>query len=453
LTGQRVAILGAGRSGVAVAEATKKLGGIPTLYDQKPSEQLPSASHIQEVGISLVDGFTGSLTTSDCDLLITSPGVDSRSPLLQGALASGVEVIGEIEFAYRISKAPIIAITGTNGKSTTTLMTWLCLRALGKDALLCGNIYGSGYEEVPLTEAAAAGTESQVLVAEISSFQLEWVNEFRPRCAAITNITPDHLNRYDAFEQYAATKHRIYRNMGEGDVYVHHPDPATSPKTPHGSFTELTTQIDTDRIVFGDKSIALCELPFGERHNVQNAAMAGLLALSFVEPPQEPLKFSTHSLNKVELALIGFGGLDHRMERIGSRNSVDLINNSMCTNPGALIASSRSLDSHQHLLIGGLTKDLDFAPVADYLRESGNSAYLFGADAAKINSQLGGSFPVFRTMEEAFAAAIRAARPGDAVMLAPGCASMDQFTDFRARGDEFKRLAKEWLQHDQIATH
>jgi len=443
-----LAILGAGRSGVAIAKAATARGATATLYDAKPLNHLEiDFETIHAMGVHIEGTFNGPFTPGETDIIVTSPGVDHRSPILQEAKQKGIQIIGEIEFAYRIARAPIIGITGTNGKSTTTLLTYLCLQDVG--AILCGNIYGSGYEEIPLTEAADQAAQDQVLVAEISSFQLEWIEQFRPHCAAITNIAPDHLNRYDSFQQYAETKRKIYMNMGGTDVYVRHPDPMTYAEP--APFVIRETEITNSSIVLPDFEIPLRDLPFTEHHNIKNGAMAALLAHSYLTG------FTQVPFNSIPATLVkglqSFKGLGHRMERLGSRFGVQVINNSMCTNPAALIASSSAVPAHQRLLIGGLTKDLDFTPVREFLHKAGHDVYLYGKDAAKINSQLGGGYPVFNTMAEAFKAAIAAAKSGEVVMLAPGCASLDQYADFRARGEEFRKLAKEWLQHEHTATH
>ena len=453
MIGKRIAILGAGRSGVAIALAAQKRGAIPTVYDVKKSPFLAkSENRLRDSGIPLVAGHGGSFSPTDADILVTSPGVDHRKPILQDAKELGIEVIGEIEFAFRISKAPIVAITGTNGKSTTTVMTWLCLQALGHEATLCGNIYGSGYEEIPLTEAADHATDDQVLVAEISSFQLEWVRDFHPRCAAITNIKPDHLNRYDSFEDYVSTKHRIYRRMAEGDIYVCHDDPIGHSRVPLPRFAIAHTRLDKEAFYLGSERIPFSSLPFHGAHNYANAAMAGLLSASFHAGGVDCMTCT--DAKAVLEGLRGLNGLSHRMEQIGERNGVVLINNSMCTNPEAILVSSKSLGSkHQHLLIGGVAKDLDFGRLQPYLKDTGIDVYLYGEDGFKICTQLGGGYSVFRTMAEAFQAAARKANPGDVIMLAPGCASLDQYQDFRARGDEFKQIAKEWLKNEQTVTH
>jgi len=454
-----IAILGLGRSGLAVARAAKAAGDRPHVFDQKPATDSKLKAHLKALekeGIPFTGGFEGRFSKQEFDQLVTSPGVDMRNPILREAQRSGIEVIGEVEFAYRVSKAPIVAITGTNGKSTTTVMTWLALKACGQDAVLCGNLYGSGYEEIPLSEAALGSTADQVLVAEISSFQLEWVRDFRPRCAGITNITHDHLNRYDSFEQYANTKRRIFDRMGEGDTIVANAgDTSTFPS--NASLRDRGFGLPRVRFYgaagvdasfdAGHLKVSVSEptsaLPFHEKHNLLNACHASLLSIGFLESVDA--LSPGQRVERVLDGLRGFKGLAHRMERLGHRNGVDVINNSMCTNPAALVASSASLASPQHLLVGGIKKNYDFTPVAEYLARVGHAVYLFGHDSLEINEELGGLCPVFSTMKQAFRAATEKAGPGETIMLAPGCASMDQFADFVARGEEFRKMAKEWL--------
>lgn len=455
----KISILGLGRSGLAVAKAALAAGDQPTVYDAKPADD-PKLAHflaeLTELGVPFVGGFTGEFPNYRFDQLVTSPGVDMRSPTLKDASRNHIEVIGEIEFAYRVSQAPIIAITGTNGKSTTTVMTWQALRACGLDAVLCGNIYGSGYDEIPLTEAAANSEPNQVLVAEISSFQLEWVADFRPRCAGITNITSDHLERYDSFEQYASTKRRIFDRMGEGDTIVANAgDTHTFPR--NESLRDRGFGLPSVRFYgaagvdasFDSHHLKLAvneptsSLPFTEKHNLLNACHASLLALGFLDSIDHlsPGARIEHILR----GLHGFQGLAHRMEKVGKRGGIEVINNSMCTNPAAVIVSSGSIPAHQHLLIGGVKKNYDFHAVRDYLHKAGHMAYLFGKDAEEIHRELDGFGVVFSTMKEAFLAATDKAVEGDVIMLAPGCASKDQFVDFVDRGESFKKMAREWL--------
>ncbi|MFI5385546.1 MAG: UDP-N-acetylmuramoyl-L-alanine--D-glutamate ligase, partial [Fimbriimonadales bacterium] len=378
---------------------------------------------------------------------------------------------------------PIVAITGTNGKSTTTVMTYLALRECGIDAVLCGNIFGTGLPEVPLTEAALHATPDQVLVAEISSFQLEWVSRFRPAVAGITNITPDHLDRYDSFEQYAATKMRIFAAEGEGDYAVVDRSTAFQPRS---DATVLTfgaqgehAQILEDEIRILNKTIKTEDMHVIGNHNYANAAMAGLIAFATLrwisdfgsriadlpdgrsqavsasvalallnEALQSDIRHPTSDIlpEPIITALRAFKGIEHRMEYLGEKGGVKVINNSMCTNPDAVVKSAQAVKGPNHLIMGGKDKDLPFTPVRNYLASGMHRAYLFGEAKEVLNKQLGGGFPTYNTLQEAFRAATDKARPGEVIMLAPGCASTDQFNDFRDRGNVFKKFAKEWLE-------
>ncbi|MFQ3587012.1 MAG: UDP-N-acetylmuramoyl-L-alanine--D-glutamate ligase [Fimbriimonadaceae bacterium] len=458
--GRRVAVIGAGRSGQAAARVLTARGALAVVFDSQRLEHSPrlarAAESLAASGIELRAGWSGVVPTSEFDLVVTSPGVPKRHPALLGAVEAGLEVWGEIELAYRIAKAPIVAVTGTNGKSTTTVMAWLAARGAGMDPLLCGNLYGSGYQEEPLTEAAARATADRLLVAEVSSFQLEWVREFSPVAAAITNITPDHLNRYESFEEYAATKHRIFEKMGAGSTAVWHSvDPVVRPVVPD----EVTiwrfgrpgdaAYADHDALVVGERNgddervhLDRAGLPWTEPHNDLNAmaALGIVIGAWRATRPRRPAP-----IEAMGKGLSEYFGLGYRMQFVGEKGGVRIINNSMCTNPAALIASSRSLIPVQHLLIGGLNKGMDFSPVGEYLSGTLHRAYVFGADGASIAEQMGGGWPVFETMAEAFEAAARDARDGEIIMLAPGLASTDQFDDFVDRGRRFQEMAEEWL--------
>jgi len=320
-------------------------------------------------------------------------------------------------------------------------------------AVLCGNIFGTGLDEVTLTEASLKSQADQVLVAEVSSFQLEWVRFFHPAVAGITNITPDHMDRYDSFEEYVATKQRLFgRQIIDDIAVVNADDPMTEPHRrgpsvltygPHGSHAFAVGGYFT----VGDRSIRISELPFSAPHEITDALMASQMACGVLRkrtgirgrarfsPPKEVFE-----------GLKRFKGLAHRMEEVGTGRGVRFINNSMCTNPAAVVASVLSVAGPMHLLMGGVSKDLDFRPVREMLEWRPLEVYLFGRDARTIRETLGKG-AVFATMQEAFGAAVQKVQDGDTVMLAPGCASMDQFGDFRERGDVFKTIAKEWLSH------
>ena len=452
LEGTRVAIIGMAKSGVSVGKAVRQLGGDPTVFDQKPAdspEMIESVDALHSADVRAAPGWHGRLDPAEFDMLVVSPGIPCDHPCI--ADMAGREVIGEVEFAFRIATDPIVAITGTNGKSTTTVLAWRLLEAAGKNAALCGNIAGSGYAEMTLTEAAMEGAD--VLVAEVSSFQLETVDRFRPFVAAITTIAPDHLDRHASFEQYRECKLRIFRNMKEGDVAVMNVDdqsikPEELPDSvrrvrfsPTGlSPSNGCTARAVDAVFLSGHELRTDRLPLLGEHNVANTMMAWEIACAILgEPTQE-------QADAMLSALLTFRGLANRMEPVGERDGVLVVDNSMCTNPSAVIASSRGVGRSQRLLIGGNRKGLNFSPVGEYLRETAHGAYLFGPDPEGLNRQLHGEWPAFDTMEQALEAALQDAESGDVVILMPGCASAEPFANFRERGDAFRTRAKEWAE-------
>lgn len=478
------------------------------IFDESPFEKLSKPELVDEaraLGLDLTLGWEGSFVADEWDGLVVNPAVRRDHPKVQEAIRRGVPILSEVEFAYQISAAPIIAITGTNGKSTTTVMTWLCLRACGIDAVLCGNIFGSGYPEMPLTDAANQATKQQILVAEVSSYGLEWITTFCPAVTGITNISPDHLDRYESFDDYARTKLKIFSQQTQSDfAVIRANDPVVPPPggeaigfrsrrtrmSPVGQMSRTTptvltfgatgreAQVDENALVILDQSLSIDALSFREPHNLTNASMASLLAYAglrwianhdpsshaaqILEQAQSGLKRTSRNggfdskspraeqTRALPLAIIEglkqFKGLAHRMELLGEKGGIRVINNSMCTNPDAVIKSAQSLHDPAQLLIGGVNKRLDFKPLANYLANGRHGAFLFGSDATALNKMLGGKFETFETLAEAFHAATLAARPGQAIMLSPGCASTDQFRDFRDRGEVFRTLAVEWLE-------
>jgi UDP-N-acetylmuramoylalanine--D-glutamate ligase len=446
----RIAIAGLGVSGQAVARAAQALGSRPVVFDQKPNDSprlIEAVDGLTAQGIEVVTSWHGRLDPSEFDLLVVSPGFPRDHPAVRDALKGGRPVWSEVEFAFRIAQAPILAVTGTNGKSTTTVLLWSLLSGQGETAWLCGNIAGSGYPERPLTEAALRARPGDYLVAEVSSFQLEWVDEFRPRVATVTNVTPDHMDRHPTFEDYVATKLRIFRNMTREDAAILNIDearpreneipagPALVRVSPSGrQLGNGSTHRKDQSLAFGAFEAPVEGLPLFGEHNIANAMVAWEMAAQVVEPNAGMWE-----------ALLAFKGLAHRMERVGVRDQVTVVNNSMCTNPAALIASSMSLPGRQHLLVGGETKGLDYSSVGDYLRESGHRVYVFGRDNDALLATLNLAPPVYDSLEEAFAAAVEASGPGDTVLLAPGCASSYPFTNFRERGDAFRALASVWI--------
>ncbi|MGE0000455.1 MAG: UDP-N-acetylmuramoyl-L-alanine--D-glutamate ligase [Fimbriimonadaceae bacterium] len=447
---RRIAVLGMGVSGIAVAEAARALDLEPIAFDERPNDS-PSAiratDRLTAFGIEAVTGWHGKIDPVDFDVLVLSPGFPDDHPAVAAMLAAGKPVWGEIEFGYRIAKAPIIAITGTNGKSTTTVLAWMLAEAAGRKARLCGNIAGSGYPGSALSTAALSAGPEEVLVAEISSFQLAFAPTFRALAATVTNVSPDHFDRHPGFEHYYEAKLRLFANSNHDDLAVVNVDEerpriedvrlrhagrvcSVSPSGARSS--DGATAYQGGRMVLSGleldpmQTIAL-ETP----HNVANAMVAWELVSVLGNPGQAGIN-----------ALQGFRGLAHRMERLGELKGVLFVNNSMCTNPAAFVSSSRGLSRPQHILLGGAPKGLDFAPVAQYLAEISHKVYLFGPDPEHWRAVLG-PVPAFDSLADAFGAALGVAKAGEAVFLCPGGASAEPYANFRERGEHFRELVAE----------
>lgn len=445
--GKRLAVIGLGVSGVAMCEAAVAIGAVPVAFDEKPSDVqrvMEAADRLMAQGIEVVSGWHGELE-GDFDWVLVSPGLPPGHPVMS---AWRGKVMGEIEFAYRIAEAPILAITGTNGKSTTTVMLYKCLQDHG--AVLCGNIAGSGYDEHVLTEAALNTPAGGVLVAEISSAQLETVIDWCPKVATITNVTEDHQDRYGSFEKYMLAKVNMFKNMGSDEVAVFNMDESSLDKKwvqgakfvgfrPNGGYgIEAQTRRMDDAIWFSGEEVKFGDLPFIGEMNYANTMTAWEMACAYVEQPDAGM------LRR----LMEFRPLDNRMEPLGEKGGVQVVNNSMCTNPMAVIKSCESLRQKLHVLMGGNTKSGDYSPLQKYLHRTGHKVYLYGSDAGYLNSLLGGSYPEYDDLASAFASAAGEAESGEVVILAPGCASSGPYSNFKERGNAFKQIAKEWLNNE-----
>lgn len=440
--GKRLAVIGLGVSGVAMCEAAAAIGAVPVGFDEIPSD-VPrvreAVDRLQALGIEAVTGWHGELEPG-FDWILVSPGLPPGHPVIE---AWKGKVMGEVEFAFRIAEAPILAVTGTNGKSTTTVMLYKILKHQG--AILCGNIAGSGYPEHVLSTAALKTPSDGVLVAEVSSAQLETVISFRPKVACITNITEDHQDRYGSMEKYRAAKMNLFKNMAAGDTIVWNGDDGTVALTGNETAEVLTVlpkrgegrycRRSGATIWFGDREFQVADLPFLGEMNVANAMVAWTMACAYTVGARPGM---------VE-GLLSFQPLEHRMEPLGVRDGVQVVNNSMCTNPMAVINSCESLSSKLHILMGGNTKNGDYSPLREYLQQGDQKVYLYGSDAKHLNGLLGGGYPEYPDLESAFTAAVAAAQAGEVVMLAPGCASSGPYKNFKERGAAFKKIAKEWL--------
>jgi UDP-N-acetylmuramoylalanine--D-glutamate ligase len=450
--GKNVAVIGMARTGLAVAEALSGLGAKVTLSDRKPAAELEEAmADAAKLGIAAFAGVAEP-SLDGVDLVVPSPGVPKGAPVFREATRLGVTVLSEIELAYRLSPAPIIAVTGTNGKTTTTVMIGKMLMADGRDTFIAGNVV-AGDIRLPLITAAVRATPDSVIVAEISTFQLEWIETFRPKIGALLNISQDHGDRHTSFDEYADLKASLFRHQRTDDYAIVNADnPVVMERTQDVISTLLpfSRLVEPERGAFvrGEDLIVrlagqeyrICtkaDIPIPGEHNVENVLAASLAAMAFGAKP-----------TAVAQAIRDFTAVEHRLEPVAVIDGVEYINNSMCTNIDALVRSVEAIERPVIVIAGGKDKGSDWRPFADLVKRRVKALTLIGADAPVIESAVrdAGYTNILNagSMEDAVQTARRLAEPGDVVLLAPGCASFDMFTGFEQRGQAFKSIVKQY---------
>jgi len=442
--GKRVLVVGLGKSGVAGAVFLEQHGAKVAVSDAKSPEQLrEEIPLLLDHGISVETGQHGERTFRDQDLIIVSPGVPLDVPQLVHARERGIPVIGEVELASRFLKGRIVAITGSNGKTTTTTLAGEIIAAGGQKALVGGNI---GTPAITLVDRE---TNDTWIVLEISSFQLETIETFHPHIAVVLNITPDHLDRHHTFENYAAAKARIFENQTAGDFAVLNADNqpcvamASQCKAQVRWFSRMKEVasgafVRGDNIVWRDPKgereiMPLAEISLKGAHNVENV-LAGVCVgmLARIAPAQ------------IRRAVAEFKAVEHRLEYVGTVRGVEYYNDSKATNVDATIKALESFPANIHLILGGKDKGSDYSVLNDLLKARVKRVYTIGAAAAKIESQVRGTEVVSAgTLDAAVRRASESAVPGDIVLLAPACASFDQFDSYEHRGRVFKELVQQ----------
>lgn len=441
LNGKRTLVVGLGKSGVASALFMKAHGARVTVSDTKSGDELRNEIPVLlDHGITVETGGHGERTFRGQDLIVVSPGVPvDAAPLVQ-ARSMGETVIGEVELAAQFLPGPIVAITGSNGKTTTTTLTGEIMTAAGLPTLVGGNI---GTPAISLAERAQPDS---VIVLEISSFQLETIQTFRPKIAVILNVTPDHLDRHRTFEIYADAKARIFENQQGGDFAVLNADDPTC--LAMGSRTKAQVfwfsrhkevkqgaWVDNGNIVFRDATgqreiLQVSEIPLKGAHNLENV-LAAVCAGALMGCTAERIRRAVHEFKAVE----------HRLEFTATINGVDYYNDSKATNVDATIKALESFPANIHLILGGKDKGSDYTVLNDLIRQRVKRIYTIGAAATKIESQVKGAEVVHsETLENAIRKAHATAQSGDIVLLAPACASFDQFKSYEHRGKMFKEI-------------
>jgi UDP-N-acetylmuramoylalanine--D-glutamate ligase len=448
LKNKRVLVVGLGKSGVASALFLKTRGARVTASDTKSGDELRNEIPVLlDHGITVETGGHGERTFREQDLIVVSPGVPVDAPLLQQARSLGEVVIGEIELAAQFLRGPIVAITGSNGKTTTTTLTGEILTAAGLPTLVGGNI---GTPAISMAERAALET---AIVLEVSSFQLETIQTFHPKIAVVLNVTPDHLDRHKTLEVYVNAKARIFENQSPNDFAVLNADDATC--TAMASRTRARVfwfsrqkevrqgaWVHERKILFrqgaGQSEIMeISEIPLKGAHNLENVLAAACAGVLMGCAPE-----------KIREAVRNFKAVEHRLEFVATIRGVDYYNDSKATNVDATIKALESFPENIHLILGGKDKGSDYSVLNELLRKRVKSVYTIGAAAAKIESQIvspkSGGPEVIRaeTLENAIRKASAVAEPGDIVLLAPACASFDQFKSYEHRGQVFKEIVR-----------
>jgi UDP-N-acetylmuramoylalanine--D-glutamate ligase len=441
LRDKRVLVVGLARTGVATALFCAGRGASVTATDTRGESEIGEASaQLRVAGVTLELGGHRENTFLEQDLIIPSPGVPADAPLLQAARSKGVTIWSEIELADRFLNGRLVGITGSNGKTTTTTLIEHILKNAGFLTLLAGNI------GKPLISCVEKTNDKTITVVELSSFQLELIDTFRPNISVFLNLTPDHLDRHHTLEAYGAAKARIFENQTEADSAVlNADDPAATryaPAKPHiywFSRKQLVARgafVRENEIAFRREGaeefvLKLKDIPLAGAHNVENVlAAVAATRLAGADPAA------------IARGVRSFAGVEHRLEFVAEIGGVRYYNDSKATNVDATLKAVDSFGGRILIILGGKDKGGDYTALQKPLREKAILALLIGAAAEKIENQIAGSVALERagTIQRAVEVASHAARPGDVVLLAPACASFDQFQNYEHRGRVFKDL-------------
>ena len=442
--GKKVLVIGAARSGIASAKFLAKRGATVALNDAKPMDQWdPEAVALKGDGIGCLAGEIPSWLLDQIELVVVSPGVPSNSIPIRYAERAGAEVIGEVELAARFLRGRLVAITGSNGKTTTTSLVGELLKDAGLKTQVGGNI---GTALISLVESSA---DDAWTVAEVSSFQLETIKEFRPNVAAVLNVTPNHMDRYESFTHYAAAKHRIFMNQQPGDVAVLNADDEivsgwASGLRAHVTMFSVTKELAEGLYLRGRDIVSASsgrekvlmtrdEMKLRGLHNVENVLAALAMGLACGAPP-ESMRATVKEFRPVE----------HRLEFVDEIGGVKFYNDSKATSVDATLKALEAFAGDETgkviLILGGRGKKAPYAPLETLVKQTVRKMILIGEDADTIANELGNSAPAERAadMKDAVRLAHAAAASGDTVLLAPACASFDMFDSFEHRGKVFK---------------
>jgi len=444
IEGEKISVIGAVRSGVAAAKLIKKLGGVPFVSDSGDSEKLKkSMTELQNKNIEFEIG-NHSDRTFDCNLMVVSPGVPSNSKVITTAKSKGIKIISEVELASHYCAGNIIAITGTNGKTTTTSLCGYLFNHCGVKTYVAGNI-GNAFSDIVLDVK-----ENELVSLEVSSFQLDYIESFKPKVSIILNITPDHLNRYDnKIENYTQSKLRIFENQTPDDYLIINKDDLNLQKNINEQvsnkfYFSLNNNIDNgcylseDNIYFLENGIKKFECKTNDillrgEHNWSNA-MAVITAA----------KLFNLDNDKIISSLRTFKAVEHRLELVMEINGVRFINDSKATNVDSVVYALKSFGTPIHLILGGQDKGNDYNQLEEIVKKNVKQIYAIGSSAEKIKNYFSGKVKVeiYSTLEEATLSAFKNAERNEVVLLSPACASFDMFENYEDRGKQFKIIVE-----------
>ncbi|MDQ2834137.1 MAG: UDP-N-acetylmuramoyl-L-alanine--D-glutamate ligase [Acidobacteriota bacterium] len=447
LKNKRVLVVGLGKSGLSAAMFLREQGARVTVSDTRSATALEKEiPALLDAGIMVESGGHGLLTFRRQDLIVISPGVPMETPEVKQVKAFGLPVIGELELASRYLQGRVVAITGANGKTTTTTLVAKLCHDSGMTTQVGGNI------GLPVINLIAGSTSETVNVLEVSSFQLETVEQFHPSIAVILNITPDHLDRHGSFENYVAAKQRIFANQGPGDALVLNADDRVTQMCAARAKSEVFwfsatravrqgTFVRDGAIVWVGKEggvtepiMPVTEIPLKGGHNLENVLAAVCVA-----------RLASVPAGSIRSTVAQFKAVEHRLEFVRKIDGVEFYNDSKATNVDATMKAIASFTGGIHLILGGKDKESDYSRMTDLLKERVKVVYTIGSAAEKVERQLHGvvKMKAAQTMQTAVAEAAKDAVAGDVVLLSPACSSFDQFDDYEHRGRVFRQLVNE----------
>lgn len=447
----RVLVIGLGRSGRSSITVLRSRGAKLVATDESLDALAEAAAALADSGALFVSPADLAAQLPTIDVAVVSPGVPMTSPVVRMAQDARVPVLSEIEVAYRLSKAPIVAVTGTKGKTTTTALIGALFRAAGHETYVGGNI---GNPLIAETDKAPADSW---VIAEVSSFQLESIRSFKPKISTILNLSPDHLDRYFSMEEYAEAKYRIFANQGKGDTFIGNLDDELIVQLPEGEdgsrihcntmwFSRHPNRhaalyVKDERIIWapptGDprpiEIMPVSEIALLGRHNVDNVLAAILIGLAAGIAPEV-----------LRAGVRAFEALDHRLQPVAVIDGVTYVNDSKATNPGAVVAALEALDTSTIIIAGGKAKRTEFLAMGRAIDAHARLAVLIGEAADEIAASIK-RVPIKRaqSLEEALEIASTVAQEDDVVLLSPGCASFDMFTSAEERGNVFIKIVRE----------